>query len=363
MVCFQDPLFSYFTPLAVMNTKKILVTGGTGFIGSHTAVSLMEQGYEPVLLDNLCNSQKDVLNGIEAITGKKPHFEKIDLCDASALDAFFADCPDISAVIHFAALKAVGESVEHPVRYYQNNLDALLNLIQCMEKYRVPNLIFSSSATVYGEADTLPIEEQHPVKPPLSPYGNTKQICEEIIRDLAAVSDWLHAVSLRYFNPVGAHASGEIGELPRGIPNNLMPFITQTAAGIRQELLVFGDDYDTPDGTAIRDYIHVVDIAEAHVKALERLLEQKQKSSYEVFNLGTGKGYSVLEVIRSFEKTSGVKLPYRIVARRPGDVPQMYASTTLANRELGWKARHNLDEMTAAAWNWEQRVRGVTHRN
>ncbi len=286
----------------------------------------------------------------------------VDMCHEDRLDAFFAECPDIIAVIHFAALKAVGESVHRPVFYYHNNLTALLNLLGCMEKYRVPNLIFSSSATVYGEADSLPIGEQHPVKPALSPYGNTKQICEEIIRDAANVNTGFHAISLRYFNPIGAHESGQIGELPLGVPNNLMPFITQTAAGIREELLVFGDDYDTPDGTAVRDYIHVADLAEAHVKALDRLLEKKQQANYEVFNLGTGKGYSVLEVIRSFEKTSGMKLPFRIVARRPGDVPQMYASTQLANRELGWEARRGLDEMTASAWNWEQQLRGIQNR-
>jgi UDP-glucose 4-epimerase len=346
-----------------MKVQKILVTGGAGFIGSHTAVSLIEHGYEPVLLDNLCNSDKNVLAGIEAITGQKLALHEIDMCDAGALDSFFASCPDISAVIHFAALKAVGESVQRPVLYYQNNLTSLLNLLQCMEKHSVPCLIFSSSATVYGEADVLPIEEHHPVKPALSPYGNTKQICEEIIRDQAAVRAAFHAISLRYFNPIGAHASGEIGELPRGVPNNLMPFITQTAAGLREELLVFGDDYDTPDGTAVRDYIHVVDLAEAHVKALDRLLEKKQSSNYEIFNLGTGIGYSVLEVIHSFEKTSGQKLPYRIVARRAGDVPQLYASTHRANSELGWTAQLHLDEMTASAWNWEQRLRGITKQH
>jgi UDP-glucose 4-epimerase len=338
-----------------METKKILVTGGAGFIGSHTALSLMQQGFEPILLDNLCNSDRSVLDGIEAIAGKRPALHEIDMCDASALDAFFSDCPDISAVIHFAALKAVGESVQRPVVYYQNNLGAMLHLLQCMEKYHVPNLIFSSSATVYGEPDRLPIEEEDPVKPALSPYGNTKQICEEIIRDLAAVNDGFSAISLRYFNPIGAHESGLIGERPQGVPNNLMPFITQTAAGLREELLVFGNDYDTPDGTAVRDYIHVVDLAEAHVKALNRLLGQKQKSNYEVFNLGTGKGFSVLQVIQSFEKTTGLKLPFRIVPRRAGDVPQMYASTQKANEELDWTAVRDLDTMTSSAWNWENK--------
>lgn len=346
-----------------MEMQKILVTGGAGYIGSHTAVSLVEQGYEPVLLDNFCNSDRSVLNGIEAITGQKPLLHEIDLCDGPALDAFFSSCPGISAVIHFAALKAVGDSVRRPVPYYQNNLTSLLNLLECMEKHGVAHLIFSSSATVYGEPDSLPIEEQHPVKPALSPYGNTKKICEDIIRDVAAASAGFSAISLRYFNPIGAHESGHIGELPNGVPNNLMPFITQTAAGVREELLVFGDDYDTPDGAAVRDYIHVVDLAEAHVKALDRLLGKKQSSNYEVFNLGTGEGYSVLEVIRSFEKTSGLKLPFRIVARRAGDVPQMYAATQTANRELGWKAQRGLDEMAASAWNWEQRLRGITSRH
>lgn len=342
-----------------MKAQKILVTGGTGFIGSHTVVSLMEQGYEPILLDNLCNSDRSVLRGIAAITGREPILHEVDMHDEAALDALFSQHPDISAVIHFAALKAVGESVQLPVAYYYNNLTSLLHLLQRMEKHQVSNLIFSSSATVYGEPDSLPLEEHHPAKAALSPYGNTKKISEDILRDTAAVNAWFNAISLRYFNPIGAHESGEIGELPRGVPNNLMPFITQTAAGIREELLVFGDDYDTPDGTAIRDYIHVVDLAEAHVKALERLLNKKQKSNYEIFNLGAGKGYSVREVIQSFEKTSGTKLPYRIVARRSGDVPQMYASTDKANQELGWKTRRSLDEMTASAWNWERRVRGL----
>lgn len=342
-----------------MNASRILVTGGAGYIGSHTAVSLIEQGYDVIILDNLCNSERQVLAGIKAITGKEPVLQETDMQDPVALDSFFSKNPGIQAVVHFAALKAVGESVERPVSYYQNNLFSLLNLLQCMQKYRIPNLIFSSSATVYGEPDSLPIKESHPVKPALSPYGNTKKICEDIIRDTAKANDWFNAISLRYFNPIGAHSSGEIGELPKGVPNNLMPFVTQTAAGLRKELLVFGDDYATPDGTAVRDYIHVVDLAEAHVKALERLLDHSQKSNYEVFNLGTGTGYSVLEVIRSFEKTSGLNLPYRIVGRRPGDVEQTYASTALANRELGWKAKRGLDEMTASAWHWEQKIRGL----
>lgn len=291
--------------------------------------------------------------------GKVPTLWEIDMQDRDQLDDFFAKNPDISAVIHFAALKAVGESVAQPLQYYGNNLFSLINLLRCMQDWKIPNLIFSSSATIYGEPDSLPIEEHHPVKPATSPYGNTKKISEDIIRDTAAANAEFNAISLRYFNPIGAHESAAIGELPLGVPNNLMPFITQTAAGMQKELLVFGDDYQTPDGTAIRDYIHVVDLARAHVKAVERLLAKRQKTNYEVFNLGTGMGHSVLEVIHSFEKTSGRKLLYRIVGRRPGDIEQMYASTTLANQELGWKAEKNLDEMTASAWKWEKKIRGV----
>lgn len=338
-----------------MQKPKILVTGGAGYIGSHTAVSLLEQGFEAVLLDNLVNSEIAVLDGIEAIAGARPDFHQIDMTNEVQLERFFQENPGIHAVIHFAALKAVGESVEQPARYYHNNLYSLINLVRLMPRFGIPNLIFSSSATVYGEPDSLPLEEDHPVKPATSPYGNTKKMCEDILRDCANADESFRAISLRYFNPIGAHESALIGELPIGVPNNLMPFITQTAAGLRKELLVFGDDYQTPDGTAIRDYIHVVDLADAHVKALERLLANRQKKNYEVFNLGTGHGFSVLEVIRSFEKMSGVKLNYRITGRRAGDVEQTYASTALANRELGWKARRTLDDMTLSAWKWEQR--------
>lgn len=336
---------------------KILITGGTGYLGSHTAVSLIEKGYEAVIIDNLCNSSKDTLDGIEAITGVRPSFEQIEMQDPASLDSFFQRNPDIKAVIHFAALKAVGESVEKPIEYYRNNLGSLLNLVSSMQKFGVENLIFSSSATVYGEPDSLPIMEFHPVKPATSPYGNTKKICEDILRDTAGVNKAFHAISLRYFNPIGAHESGMIGELPQGIPNNLMPFITQTAAGIRKELKVFGDDYNTPDGTAVRDYIHVVDLANAHVKALDRLMEKKQEENYEIFNLGTGNGFSVLEVIKSFEKTSGLKLSYQIVGRRSGDVEANYASTSLANEKLNWRAERTLNEMTESSWNWEKKVR------
>ena len=340
-----------------METPKILVTGGSGYIGSHTVVNLISQGFEVLIIDNLCNSESSVLKGIAAITGKEPNFHEIDMRDEVTLESFFSLNKDIDAVIHFAALKAVGESADQPVLYYQNNLVSLINLLKCIEKYNISNLIFSSSATIYGEPDSLPIKESHRLKPALSPYGNTKKICEDIIRDATKANSQLKAISLRYFNPIGAHDSGEIGEFPKGIPNNLMPYITQTAAGIRKELLVFGNDYSTPDGTAIRDYIHVVDLAEAHVKALKRVFQKKQKTNYEVFNLGTGKGYSVLEVIKSFEKMSGRKLPYRIVDRRPGDVEQTYASIELANQELGWRVQKNLDDMTSSAWKWELRLR------
>lgn len=340
-----------------MSKPKIIVTGGAGYIGSHTAVGLLTQGYDVIIIDNLVNSRIEVLDGIAAITGIRPTFYELDLKDTRATLAFFKEHKEIEGVIHFAALKAVKESVDKPVLYYQNNLFSLINLIQGMQTNGISNLIFSSSATVYGDPNSLPLEEHHPTKPALSPYGNTKKICEDIIEDTTQVDPNFHAISLRYFNPIGAHESAAIGELPQGIPNNLMPYITQTAVGVRKELSVFGGDYNTPDGTAIRDYIHVMDLADAHVKAVERLLKQRQKSNYEIFNLGTGIGYSVLDVIQSFERASGQKLPYRIVAKRSGDVEQMYASTALANRELGWKAKRSLDEMTASSWKWEQRLR------
>jgi len=339
--------------------NKIIVTGGTGYIGSHTAVSLIQEGYEVVILDSLVNSNKETLNGIQRITGVSPTFHHIDLCDMTSLNAVLLEHQDAKAVIHFAALKAVKESVDKPVLYYKNNLLGLLNLIEGMQNYSINNVVFSSSATVYGNTKTLPFTESMELKPALSPYGNTKKVGEEIIKDMAKINAKFNAISLRYFNPIGAHPSGEIGEAPNGIPNNLMPFITQTAIGLRKELLVFGDDYDTPDGTALRDYIHVVDLAEAHVKAVNRLLVNKQKSNYEVFNLGTGKGSSVLEVIHSFEKTSGMPLSYRIVERRDGDIPAMYAATELADKELGWKTKYSLDDMTASAWSWEKKARNI----
>ena len=336
---------------------KILVTGGLGFIGSHTVVELQNEGFEVVIIDNLSNSSEDVLDGIVAITGKKPIFEKFDLRDKSDVQDFFARHNDVGGVIHFAASKAVGESVDNPLLYYENNLGVLVYMLQELTKKEDANFIFSSSCTVYGQADKLPITEDAPVKPAESPYGNTKQVGEEIIKDTCNVNPKLSAIALRYFNPVGAHPTVEIGELPIGVPQNLVPFITQTGVGLREQLSVFGDDYPTEDGTCIRDYIHVVDVAKAHVVALQRLLNQKNESNYEVFNLGTGKGSSVLEVIQSFEKVSGEKLNYKIVDRRAGDVIQAYADTQKANEVLGWKAKSTLDDSMKSAWDWEQKIR------
>ena len=336
---------------------KILVTGGTGYIGSHTAVELINSGYEVVIIDNLSNSSENVLDGIVEITGTRPIFENFDLCDYNKTDSFFAKHRDIKAIIHFAASKAVGESVEKPLLYYRNNLQSLINILELMGKYGVSNLAFSSSCTVYGQPEKLPVTEQSPILPAESPYGNTKQISEEIIRETLHSNSALNAIALRYFNPVGAHESALIGELPLGVPANLIPFVTQTAAGIREQLSVFGEDYDTPDGTAIRDYIHVVDLARAHVIAVERMINQKQKSNYEVFNLGTGNGYSVLDVIKAFESSTGVKLNYKIVARRAGDIEQVWADTSFANKELGWKAALNIDSMMSSAWKWQQTLK------
>jgi UDP-glucose 4-epimerase len=336
---------------------KILVTGGLGFIGSHTVVELQNEGYEVVIIDNLSNSSEKVLDGITAITGKTPIFEKLDLKDKSGVEAFFAKHNDVKGVIHFAASKAVGESVQEPLLYYENNIGTLVYILKELKKLPSAAFIFSSSCTVYGQADELPITENAPVKQAESPYGNTKQIGEEIIKDTCKVVPTLKAIALRYFNPIGAHESVEIGELPIGVPQNLVPFITQTAIGLRQELSVFGDDYPTSDGTCVRDYIHVVDLAKAHVIALERLLQNKSKSSYETFNLGTGKGSSVLEVVQSFEKVTRKKLNYKIVGRREGDVVSAYADTNKANNELGWKTKLSLDDAMSSAWKWEQKVR------
>ncbi len=335
---------------------KILVTGGTGYIGSHTVVELQNKGFEVLIVDNLSNSSIEIVDKIEKITGIKPVLEVFDLDNREKTADFFKRNADIMGVIHFAAFKAVGESVEKPLMYYRNNLVALMNILESMKKTGVQNIVFSSSCTVYGQPDTLPVSEKAPVKEAESPYGNTKQISEEIIQDTIKTSD-IHGIALRYFNPIGAHETALIGELPLGVPNNLVPFITQTAMGIREQLKVFGDDYPTPDGTPIRDYIHVVDLAKAHVVAVNRMIQNKMKKAFEVFNLGTGKGYSVLEVIKAFEKVSGQKLNYRIVGRREGDIIQVWADPTFSNKELGWKAEKGLDEMIASAWKWEQAYR------
>ena len=335
---------------------KIVVTGGLGFIGSHTVVELQNEGFEVIAIDNLSNSSMEVLNGIERITGKKPIFENIDLREKAAVQNFFKKYTDISGVIHFAASKAVGESVENPLLYYENNISALIYMLQELTKLPSANFIFSSSCTVYGQAEKMPITENAPVQTAMSPYGNTKQIGEEIITDTSKVSA-LNAILLRYFNPIGAHESAEIGELPLGVPQNLVPFITQTAMGLRQELSVYGNDYPTADGTAVRDYIHVVDLAKAHVIAMKRLLDKKNSTAVETFNLGTGKGSSVLEVIQSFEKVSGQKLNFKIVGRREGDITEAYANTDKANNVLGWKAASSLDDCLKSAWKWEQKIR------
>ncbi len=335
---------------------KILVTGGTGYIGSHTVVELQQKGFDVIIVDDLSNSNINVLSSIEKITGIKPEFEEFDLIDIDKTADFFKRHNDIQGIIHFAAYKAVGESVEKPLMYYRNNLFSLVNILQGMKDNNIENFVFSSSCTVYGQPKELPVTEDAPVQKAESPYGNTKQISEEIITDTIKSTD-IKAIALRYFNPIGAHESAIIGELPIGIPNCLLPFITQTAIGIREQLRVFGGDYNTPDGTAIRDYIHIVDLAKAHVIAVDRMIKKKMKKDFEVFNLGTGNGFSVLEVIRSFEKVTGEKLNYRIVDRRAGDIEQVWADTKFANDELGWKAEKDLDEMTLSAWKWELALR------
>jgi UDP-glucose 4-epimerase len=335
---------------------KILVTGGLGFIGSHTVVELQNQGFEVIIVDNLSNTSLTVLDGISAITGKIPAFEKLDLREKGKVQEFFKRHTDISGVIHFAASKAVGESVQDPLLYYENNINTLIYLLQELQQKTEAHFIFSSSCTVYGQAETMPITENASIQTAMSPYGNTKQIGEEIIVDVAKVTS-INAILLRYFNPIGSHPSAEIGELPIGVPQNLVPFITQTGFGLRTELAVFGDDYPTPDGTAVRDYIHVVDLAKAHVTALQRLLNKKNLEKVETFNLGTGTGSSVLEVITAFEKVSDKKLPYKIVPRREGDITEAYANTDKANNVLGWKAQSTLEEALASAWKWEQKIR------
>lgn len=338
--------------------QKVLVTGGLGYIGSHTVVELQNAGFEVVIIDNLSNSSMEVLDGIIEITGKTPLFEKIDLRQKSEVIQFFEKHQDISGIIHFAASKAVGESVENPLLYYENNLSTLIYLLQACNNYTIKNFIFSSSCTVYGEPDKLPIDESAPIKKATSPYGNTKQISEEILNDSCKVSN-LKSIALRYFNPIGAHDSSKIGELPLGIPQNLVPFITQTAAGLRDQLSVFGDDYPTKDGSCIRDYIHVVDLAKAHVVALERLLKNRNSNQFETFNIGTGKGSSVLEVVNAFEKITHQKLNYKIVDRRVGDVISVYADTKKANEVLGWKAENSMEDSLLSSWNWEKKVRNI----
>lgn len=339
--------------------KKILVTGGLGYIGSHTVVELQNAGFQVLIVDNLSNSSLDVLEGITNITKTPPTFERLDLRIKADVSDFFNRNQDIEGIIHFAASKAVGESVENPLLYYENNLNTLIYLLQECHTYKIENFIFSSSCTVYGEPDSLPITENALVKTATSPYGNTKQISEEILKDTCSISN-LKSIALRYFNPIGAHKSAEIGELPAGVPQNLVPFITQTAAGVREQLSVFGDDYPTEDGSCVRDYIHVVDLAKAHVIALQRLLSNKNETQFEVFNLGTGRGSSVLEVVNSFEKTTGEKLNYKIVARRSGDVISVYADTKKANDVLGWKAEKTMEDALESAWKWEKKIRNIS---
>jgi len=339
--------------------NRILVTGGTGYIGSHTTVELMQQGYDVTIVDNLSNSNIDVLDGIEEIVGRRPEFANIDCGNYVDLDAVFKQNPDIVGVIHFAASKAVGESVEKPLLYYRNNIGSLVTLLEVMQAHQVENLVFSSSCTVYGQPDKnhLPVDETAPIQTALSPYGNTKQINEEIIRDEAHADKHLNATILRYFNPIGAHPSAKIGELPNGVPQNLLPFVTQTAAGLRPELKVFGNDYNTPDGSCIRDYIYVVDLAKAHVKAIDRMLNAKKREQVEVFNLGTGRGLSVLEIINGFEAATGKKIPFTIVGRREGDIEQVWAEPKKANEVLGWRADTPIADVLRSAWAWEKHIR------
>ena len=339
---------------------RILVTGGTGYIGSHTVVELMQQGNDVVIVDNLSNSNQAVLDGITAIVGSTPDFVQADCCDMAAMDALFAQYKDIEGVIHFAASKAVNESVEQPLKYYRNNVMSLVTVLETMKKHGVHNIVFSSSCTVYGQPEALylPVDENAPLQKATSPYGNTKQINEDIIRDEAHANSALCATILRYFNPIGAHPSAMIGELPNGVPQNLLPYVTQTAAGLRAELKVFGNDYNTPDGSCIRDYIYVVDLAKAHVKAVERMLSAKAEEQVEVFNLGTGRGLSVLEIVNTFIQVTGVKVPYKIVGRREGDIEQVWAKADKANSVLGWKADTPIEQVLMSAWRWEQKLRG-----
>ena len=337
--------------------ERILVTGGTGFIGSHTVVELQNSGYDVVIIDDLSNSKADVVDNIEKITGVRPAFEKVDCTDFKTLEATFEKYSGIKAIIHFAASKAVGESVQQPLKYYRNNIVSLVNLLELMPKYNVEGIVFSSTCTVYGQPDVLPVTEAAPTKKAESPYGNTKQINEEIIVDTVNSGSPISSVILRYFNPIGAHPTALIGELPLGVPQNLLPYLTQTAIGIRKELSVFGDDYDTPDGSCIRDYIYVCDLAKAHVKAIDRILQNKMEEKVEVFNLGTGRGLSVLELINTFEKATGVKLPYKIVGRRAGDIVKVWANPERANKVLGWSADTPVEEVLQTAWKWQLHLR------
>ncbi|HML66598.1 MAG TPA: UDP-glucose 4-epimerase GalE [Dysgonomonas sp.] len=336
---------------------KILVTGGAGYIGSHTVVELQNAGYSVVIIDDLSNSTADSIDGIERITGIRPIFEKLDCNDTEGLRKLFTTHSDINGIIHFAASKAVGESVQKPLLYYRNNLNSLINLLDLMPEFGIKNIVFSSSCTVYGEPDKNPIDETAPVKPAESPYGNTKQINEEIIKDVVRSGADIKSTILRYFNPIGAHPSTEIGELPNGVPQNLVPYITQTAIGVRQQLSVFGDDYDTPDGSCIRDFINVVDLAKAHVIAIDRMTGKKSLEKVEIFNLGTGVGVSVLQLIKVFEQVSGVKLNYKIVGRREGDIEKIWADPKRANTVLGWTAKENIEDTIKSAWNWQLKLR------
>ncbi len=342
-----------------MDSKKtVLVSGGAGYIGTHTTVALIEAGYDVVVIDNFSNSEASALEGVEKIVGRKVVFEEIDTCDINALRGVF-ERHAFDTVIHFAAYKAVGESMDEPLKYYQNNLVSYMNVLEMMKEFKRPNVLFSSSATVYGNAEELPVTEESPRQPATSPYGNTKQIAEDILRDCCAAYEGFRGIALRYFNPIGAHPSALIGELPSGVPNNLVPFITQTAAGIRQSLSIFGNDYNTPDGTCLRDYIDINDLARAHVAAVDRMTDGRMQTRYEIFNVGTGRPVSVLELVTRFEKANGLKLPYRFAERRSGDVPAVWADTARANKELGWKAERDLDDTLRSAWEWEKHIRHI----
>ncbi|TNE81186.1 MAG: UDP-glucose 4-epimerase GalE [Bacteroidetes bacterium] len=336
--------------------EKILVTGGTGYIGSHTVIELIQQGYKPIIIDNLSNSKLERLDQIQAITGVRPEFEKVEMCDKAQMEAFFAKHTDIKAVIHFAALLQVGESVEKPLLYYSNNLLSTIHLLECMKQYQIGNIVFSSSCTVYGNPEHLPVNEDAPIKPAISPYGNTKKMCEDIIRDFSMSEKQMKSISLRYFNPIGNHPSALIGEEPHGVPSHLVPYLTQTAKGIRSHLNIFGNDYSTPDGTCVRDYLHVVDLAKAHIAAIRRLLDVQDCPIWDYINIGTGTGYSVLQMVKAFESATGQEVPFQFAPRREGDVEAVYADTTKAKNLLKWQTELDLEDMLRAAWAWEQKL-------